>query len=293
MLTSRNSMTCVFSTLTPLIFSGIFYASNGKYPVAYIDALFNSVSAMTMCGLATVNLSELTAWQQVLLFIQMCIGNPVRSLTSGVTFLILAQGHRVVGDGLHQEVIIYSVRVSDVHSLFYRHYFAKTFDHIIGVEAGRLAAIKVEQQLAAASVGNSVGNKGGWPRRIFRRKTGLSTVQEDSTNGDARTIPKDSAKRLRPDMIRRMDGRPKLVNPSGRITESGAVSMNHSSLESLKSLNLQAEEQEQEPSPHQLVFADGKTQTPEQLELENNVKIKNLHVETINVGPTALKRNTS
>lgn len=291
MLTSRNSITCVFSTLTPLIFSGIFYASNGKYPVAYIDALFNSVSAMTMCGLATVNLSELTAWQQVLLFIQMCIGNQVRSLTSGDMFLILAQGHCVVGDGLHQEVIIYSVRVSDVHSSFYRHYFAKTFEHIIGVEVDRLAAIKVEQQLAAASAGNTVDSKGGWSRRIFRRKTGLSTVPEDSTNGDARTIPKDSAKRLRPDMIRRMDGRPKLVNPSGRITESGAVPMKHSSLKSAMSLNLQADEQEQEPPPRQLAFADGKT--PEQLELENNIEIKNLHVETINAGPAALKRNTS
>lgn len=225
--------------MTPLIFSGIFYASNGKYPVAYIDALFNSVSAMTMCGLATVNLSELTAWQQVLLFIQMCIGNQV----------------------IVSWVMVYTRR----------HYFAKTFEHIIGVEVDRLAAIKVEQQLAAASAGNTVDSKGGWSRRIFRRKTGLSTVPEDSTNGDARTIPKDSAKRLRPDMIRRMDGRPKPVNPSGRITES--------------------DEQEQEPPPRQLAFADGKT--PEQLELENNIEIKNLHVETINAGPAALKRNTS
>lgn len=84
---SLNLMTRVFSTLTPLIFSGILYASNGKYPVAYIDALYNSVSAMTVCGLATVNLSQLTAWQQVLLFIQMCIGNPVRSLDRDVVLL--------------------------------------------------------------------------------------------------------------------------------------------------------------------------------------------------------------
>ncbi|KAG1746345.1 cation transport protein-domain-containing protein [Suillus lakei] len=166
----------IFFTLTPLIFSGIFYASNGKYPVAYIDALYNSVSAMTVCGLATVNLSQLTAWQQVLLFIQMCIG-------------------------------IQCVIISWVMVYTRRHYFAKTFDHIIGVEAARQAAIKMEQQLATVSAGNSVGSKGGWSRRIFRRKTGLST-------------PKDGAKRLRPDMIRRMDAPPKLVNPSGRITES-------------------------------------------------------------------------
>jgi hypothetical protein len=68
------------STFTPLIFSGIFYASNGRFHIAYIDALFNSVSAMAVCGLASVDLSSLTGWQQAILFIQMCIGNPVCQL---------------------------------------------------------------------------------------------------------------------------------------------------------------------------------------------------------------------
>lgn len=75
-------LTCRFfdgnSTFTPLILSAVFYASNGKYHISYVDALFNCVSAMTVTGLATVDLSELTAWQQVILFIQMCIGSPVR-----------------------------------------------------------------------------------------------------------------------------------------------------------------------------------------------------------------------
>jgi hypothetical protein len=65
------------STFTPLIFSGIFYASNGRYKISYIDSLFNCVSAMTVCGLATINLSSLTGFQQALLFFLMCIGNPV------------------------------------------------------------------------------------------------------------------------------------------------------------------------------------------------------------------------
>ena len=66
------------STFTPLIFSGIIYAANGEFPVDYIDCLFNCVSAMTVCGLATVDLSGLTPVQQVLLFVQMCLGSPVR-----------------------------------------------------------------------------------------------------------------------------------------------------------------------------------------------------------------------
>jgi Trk-type K+ transport system membrane component len=65
------------STLIPLISSGVFYASNGEFHIKYIDALFNSVSAMTVCGLATIDLSSLTPWQQVILFMQMCLGSPV------------------------------------------------------------------------------------------------------------------------------------------------------------------------------------------------------------------------
>jgi Trk-type K+ transport system membrane component len=55
----------------------VFYASNGEFHIPYIDALFNSVSAMTVCGLATIDLSSLTPWQQVILFMQMCLGSPV------------------------------------------------------------------------------------------------------------------------------------------------------------------------------------------------------------------------
>ncbi|KAH9965508.1 hypothetical protein BC827DRAFT_863004 [Russula dissimulans] len=67
----------LYFTFTPLVFSGIFYASNGRFHIAYIDALFNSVSAMAVCGLASVDLSSLTGWQQAILFVQMCLGNPV------------------------------------------------------------------------------------------------------------------------------------------------------------------------------------------------------------------------
>ncbi|KAG9084307.1 low affinity potassium transporter, partial [Ceratobasidium sp. 370] len=67
----------LFFTFTPLIFAAIFYAANGLYPISFIDALFNCVSAMTVTGLATIDLSLLTGFQQALLFVLMCIGNPV------------------------------------------------------------------------------------------------------------------------------------------------------------------------------------------------------------------------
>ena len=65
------------STFVPLIFSAVFYASNGENYVSYPDALFLCVSAATVTGLATIDLSLLTAWQQVILFIQMFLGSPV------------------------------------------------------------------------------------------------------------------------------------------------------------------------------------------------------------------------
>jgi len=61
----------------PLLSSIIFWASNGEYKISYVDALFNCVSASTVTGLATVNLSSLTPWQQTIIFIQMCLGSPV------------------------------------------------------------------------------------------------------------------------------------------------------------------------------------------------------------------------
>ncbi|KAH7928677.1 TrkH-domain-containing protein [Leucogyrophana mollusca] len=190
----------LFFCFTPLIFSGILYASNSEYPVSYIDALFNSVSAITVCGLATVNLSQLTPWQQVLLFIQMCIGSPV----------------------VVSWVMVYIRRW---------YYFAKKFDHIIEAEAARRVAIKMEQQLTRQSAASS-GAQGRWSRRvtaIFRRRTGLSTVVEDTASDEDRDSPrakeKEVGKKLRTDMIRRMDAPPKLVNPSGWISEGGTVPM--------------------------------------------------------------------
>ncbi|KAF8890777.1 cation transport protein-domain-containing protein [Infundibulicybe gibba] len=59
----------------PLVFSGIFYACNGRFHVSFLDSLFLCYSAMTVTGLSTVNLSTLTAWQQVMLYILMLMGD--------------------------------------------------------------------------------------------------------------------------------------------------------------------------------------------------------------------------
>ncbi len=57
----------------PLIFSGIFYICNGKFHISYLDSLFLCYSAMSLTGLSTVNLSTLTMWQQVMLYLLMMV----------------------------------------------------------------------------------------------------------------------------------------------------------------------------------------------------------------------------
>ncbi|KDQ50869.1 hypothetical protein JAAARDRAFT_141256 [Jaapia argillacea MUCL 33604] len=182
----------LFYTFTPLMFSGILYASNGRYPMTYIDALFNSVSAMTVCGLATVDLSGLTGWQQALLFIQMCLGSPVSSLH---TWSYLS---------------------------FHRYFFAKTFEHMIHQEVARRVHKDVDVEATAIPWHGRLSN-------LFRRRKRAGA--RDKINGENLESPRKKERRrgsiigrLRTDMIQRMDETPKLVNPSGWISEGHAES---------------------------------------------------------------------
>jgi hypothetical protein len=53
---------------------------------------------MAVCGLASVDLSSLTGWQQAILFLQMCLGNPVcELLRTENLFLIGRSGLNFVG----------------------------------------------------------------------------------------------------------------------------------------------------------------------------------------------------
>ncbi|TFK44919.1 cation transport protein-domain-containing protein [Crucibulum laeve] len=175
----------LFFTFTPLICSGIFYASNGRYKISYIDSLFNCVSAMTVCGLATVDLSSLTGFQQALLFVQMCLGSPVV--------------------------------VSWVMVFIRRYYFGRKFDHI--VEAAR--------QKNAGTFDEEKAPLPRWSTRIatfFHPGRHISIEVEESNEGSDRSKDQKGGiiGRLRPDMIRRMDDAPKLVNPSGWVSDGKA-----------------------------------------------------------------------
>jgi len=77
-----------------------------------VDALFNSVSAMTMTGLATVNLSGLTGWQQAILYLQMIAGNIVGQalvhilLHSGYLTVRPCSGHCIMGYGHSAQIFL-------------------------------------------------------------------------------------------------------------------------------------------------------------------------------------------
>ncbi|KAG8825887.1 low affinity potassium transporter [Serendipita sp. 399] len=62
-------------TFFPLLCSILFWAVNGRYKIAYIDAVFLCYSAFTNTGLAPVDLSRMTPLQQALLYIQMFCGS--------------------------------------------------------------------------------------------------------------------------------------------------------------------------------------------------------------------------
>ncbi|KAI1077582.1 TrkH-domain-containing protein [Whalleya microplaca] len=64
--------------VVPLIASLVFWGSSDpKYSISYVDSLFLVTSAMTEAGLNTVNLSQMTTWQQVLLWLLIMIGSSV------------------------------------------------------------------------------------------------------------------------------------------------------------------------------------------------------------------------
>jgi hypothetical protein len=61
-----------------LVSSVIFWGSSDPaFSISYTDSLFLVVSAMTEAGLNTVNLSQMTTWQQVLLWLLIGLGSSV------------------------------------------------------------------------------------------------------------------------------------------------------------------------------------------------------------------------
>ncbi|KAH7321426.1 cation transport protein-domain-containing protein [Stachybotrys elegans] len=67
-----------YFTLTCVVSSLVFWGSSQPFrSVSYTDSLFLVTSAMTSTGLNTRNLSEMTTWQQIILWFLMILGSPI------------------------------------------------------------------------------------------------------------------------------------------------------------------------------------------------------------------------
>ncbi|ELU39184.1 potassium ion transporter (Trk1), putative [Rhizoctonia solani AG-1 IA] len=186
------------------------------HPYSFIDALFNCVSAMTVTGLATIDLSQLTGFQQSILFVLMCIGNPV----------------------IISWFIVYTRR----------RFFRNKLSHIIAEElkrerqGGIIAAMRErtmsisrslsrdhQAQAGGASPTDIHGKHYSRPGLLGRfanwafpaaspGKSPSSTMSGAATPSSDRTKRKTGlAQRLRTDMIRRTEAEPQRVDPMGGI----------------------------------------------------------------------------
>lgn len=173
---------CYF-VFTPLIFSGIFYAANGNVRIAYIDCLFVCVSAMTVTGLTTIDISTTTDLQQALLFVLMCIGN----LTAVSATMVWTR----------------------------RHFFRRKFEDVVA----RSARARRKMRDVEEAERREGGRLGRLRRRLFGTTPESSAPSLDSSEeAHGTTQRKKSQKRkgtLTADMIRRTDQPAMLVNPMG------------------------------------------------------------------------------
>ncbi|KAI0671153.1 TrkH-domain-containing protein [Trametes maxima] len=167
----------------PLLGATILWASNGVFPVKFIDALYICVSGATGTGLVTVDLSSLTIWQQVIMVILEIIGN--QAFVAWVVVLVR------------------------------RWYFLRHLRHIVSAEMGRTQTTQNLQD-AHPTIKHI-------RETLARFKKEKETENEEpimpgSSRADQSRRPshnRDTRSGVRADMIRRLDIAPKPIDPMG------------------------------------------------------------------------------
>ncbi|KAG8934849.1 low affinity potassium transporter [Tulasnella sp. 417] len=205
----------VFFTFVPLIFALIFWGSSNKetYPISFIDSLFIVVSSITVTGLATIDLSPLTPWQQVILFFCMIIGHPV-TVSWVIVYVRRSYFRRKFGD-----VIIHRMRER-------------------ALKDGLPVPPELEEEVEARAEGHwkyhltKLFKRGTNKKRSPQSSSSRGTSSPGGTGAGSESDSEEPNKskkhgegaKVSAHMIRRMDNAPQLVNPSGWISSGHASS---------------------------------------------------------------------
>nr|XP_019014907.1 potassium ion transporter [Kwoniella pini CBS 10737]OCF53688.1 potassium ion transporter [Kwoniella pini CBS 10737] len=200
-------------TIIPLITSGIMYAANTEHHIDYVDCLFCCMSAMTVTGLATINLSTLSVFQQVLLLIQMIIGS-----LSFVSILMI-----IVRQYFFRQTFKHVLQQRQARSSGFN--FSKTFSRV-GTFGPQLGAIRRKfSGLSGKDKKEKMGNGAGSEEaRTSTPSLEMKPVPPSSPKGSQKTPKKHDEhkpkkkghRKINPDMIKRVSGGGVgLVNPMG------------------------------------------------------------------------------
>ena len=171
---------------------------------------------MTVTGLASVNLSSLTPWQQTIIFLQMCLGNPVSLISTSTAkqSTEIFKGSYLLGNCLHPQVSQILLSASSLHfvDLKFRYFFAKKFQHVLETKKAADLLIQPTENYTKSWLNRSMAFVTGYPVVV--------PVDVDAVVDKEGGL--ETKRKLTPDMIRRVDEPPKPINPSGN--SSGWVS---------------------------------------------------------------------
>ncbi|KZT64165.1 TrkH-domain-containing protein [Daedalea quercina L-15889] len=170
----------------PLLAAVVFWASNGKYKIPFVDALFVCVSAATGTGLSTIDLSSTTPWQQVIITLLEICGN--------IVFV--------------SWVVVYSRRL----------YFLDHLKHIVAAERERAllhhdtgAGSASHQSSPSQAIVDTLVTQGLNGLQEQRRISKLNTIQGQGNKSKMAGAPHS----LHVDMVHRLDVAPRLIDPAG------------------------------------------------------------------------------
>ncbi|KAJ3551624.1 hypothetical protein NM688_g4595 [Phlebia brevispora] len=205
--------------LIPLFSALIFWASNGRFYIRYIDALFVCISAATGTGLSTIDLSSLTAWQQTIIVLLEIAGNQASCPRHPRDHLLTPCGIvrcLFLGSSCSSEGASLCVTWLQTLMPAHRRYFRAHLGHVISAEIERTITRK-ETWRSTASLRETGGRPAGAQR--LRSDPNLDEYRVERKRAGA-NIPKP----IRTDMVRRrMDVAPRLVNPMGVPARSATL----------------------------------------------------------------------